>query len=259
MANIVLDERYSRTLFVSNDIRSPCYARLMTTPAAPISRRARPAKVPLTRELIVRTGLTVLDRDGMDALTMRKVALELDTGAASLYVYVKNREDLLVAMLDESIADVVPQSTSKRVPWQKRLTTLIDAGVEAMSRHQGLALVSFGSVPTGPNALLIVERMIALLKEGELDDTTISWAVDLLHLHMTAVAAEQSVHNDKASVGQTEAGHVRKAGEYFESLSAEKYPMIVGLGEHLMSGSGEKRASWGLKVLLNGIIHTPAG
>jgi AcrR family transcriptional regulator len=231
----------------------------MTTPATPISRRARPAKAPLTREVIVRTGLTVLDRDGMDALTMRKVAQELDTGAASLYVYVKNREDLLVAMLDEAIADVVPQSSSRRVSWQKRLTSLIDAAVEAMSRHQGLALVSFGTIPTSHNAMLIVERMIALLKEGELDDTTISWAVDLLYLYMTAVAAEQSAHNDKTSLGQTEAGNVQKVREHFEALSAERYPMIVSLGEHLMSGSGEQRASWGLKVLLNGIIHTPAG
>jgi AcrR family transcriptional regulator len=229
----------------------------MTTPA-PISRRARPAKVPLTRELIVRTGLMVLDRDGMDALTMRKVAQELDTGAASLYVYVKNRDDLLVAMLDEAIADVVPQTSSRRVPWQKRLTALIDGGVEAMSRHQGLALVSFGSIPTSHNAMLIVERMIALLKEGSLDDTTVSWAVDLLYLYMTAVAAEQSAHNDSASLGETEAGNVQKVREHFESLSAERYPMIVALGESLLSGSGDQRTSWGLKVLLNGIIHTPA-
>ncbi|HEV7979132.1 TetR/AcrR family transcriptional regulator C-terminal domain-containing protein [Amycolatopsis sp.] len=164
-----------------------------------------------------------------------------------------------MAMLDEAIVDVVPQSSSRRVSWQKRLTALIDAVVEAMSRHQGLALVSFGSVPTSHNAMLIVERVIALLKEGGLEDTTISWAVDLLYLYLTAVAAERSAYNDKASLGQTEAGNVRKVREHFESLSAEKYPMIVGLGEHLMSGSGEKRASWGLKVLLNGIIHTPAG
>lgn len=56
--------------------------------------------------MIVRTGLAVLDRDGMDALTMRKVAQELDTGSASLYVYVRNRDDLLTAMLDEALAAV---------------------------------------------------------------------------------------------------------------------------------------------------------
>ena len=121
---------------------------------------------------------------------MRKLAQELDTGAASLYVYVKNRDDLLTAMLDEALAEV-PLPTSRRGPWQKRLASLVEASIDAMARHQGLALVALGGVPTGLNALLILDRVIALLKEAGLDDATISWAVDLLHLYVTATAAEQ--------------------------------------------------------------------
>lgn len=229
----------------------------MTTPAAPVSRRDRPAKVPLTRELIVRTGLKVLDRDGMDALTMRRVAQELDTGAASLYVYVRNREDLLTAMLDEALADVVPPA-SRRGSWRKRLTALIEAAIAAMSRHQGLALVSMGAMPVEPNALLIVDRMIALLKEAELDETTISWAVDLLYLYIGASAAEHSVHQGRAALGGTEASSVSSAAERFAALSADRYPMVVAMREQLLSGDGDQRARWALKVLVNGILATPA-
>jgi AcrR family transcriptional regulator len=228
----------------------------MTTPATPISRRARPAKAPLTREVIIQTGLTVLDRDGMDALTMRKVAQELDTGAASLYVYVKNRDDLLAAMLDEALADVVPKVASG--PWRKRLTSLIEASIEAMARHQGLALVALGGVPNGLNALLILDSTLALLKEAGLDNATAAWAVDLLHLHITAAAAEHSAHNDMAASGQTEAGHLQHAHDHFASLPADRYPMIVAMREQLLSGSGDHRARWSLDVLLNGILSTPA-
>jgi AcrR family transcriptional regulator len=230
---------------------------MTTTPAAPVSRRARPAKAPLTRELIVQTGLKVLDRDGMDALTMRKLAQELDTGAASLYVYVKNRDDLLTAMLDEALAEV-PLPTSRRGPWQKRLASLVEASIDAMARHQGLALVALGGVPTGLNALLILDRVIALLKEAGLDDATISWAVDLLHLYVTATAAEQSAYNDKEALGQTEADNLQNADEHFASLPADRYPMIVAMREQLLAGSGDQRARWALKVLLNGILSTPA-
>lgn len=188
---------------------------------------------------------------------MRKVAQEMDTGAASLYVYVKNRDDLLAAMLDEALADV-PLPTSRRGPWQKRLTSLLEASIDAMARHQGLALVALGGVPTGRNTLLILDRVIALLKEAELDDATISWAVDLLHLYITATAAEQSVHHDKAALGQTEAGHLQHAGERFAALPADRYPMIVAMRDQLVAGNGDQRARWALKVLLNGILRTPA-
>ena len=185
---------------------------------------------------------------------MRKLAQELDTGAASLYVYVKNhvyvknRDDLLAAMLDQALADV-PLPTSRRGPWQKRLASLVEASIDAMARHQGLALVALGGVPTGLNALL---------KEAGLDDATISWAVDLLHLYITATAAEQSAYHDKEALGQTEAGNLQNADEHFASLPADRYPMIVAMREQLLAGSGDQRARWALKVLLNGILHTPA-
>ena len=63
------------------------------------STRDRPAKAPLSEAAIVDAALAVARTDGLAAVTMRRVAAELDTGAASLYVYVRNRDVLLRAML----------------------------------------------------------------------------------------------------------------------------------------------------------------
>ncbi|MCU1686043.1 MAG: TetR family transcriptional regulator [Amycolatopsis sp.] len=100
--------------------------------------------------------------------------------------------------------------------------------------------------------------MIALLKEAGLDDPTISWAVDLLYLFITACAAEQSVYVDKESEGQTEAGVVKALEDYYATVSAERYPMVFALRRQLMVGTGDERGSWALKVLINGILGTPA-
>ena len=218
---------------------------------APVSRRARPAKAPLSREVIVRAGLRILDLEGLDALTMRRVAKELDTGAASLYVYVKNREDLMAAMLDEALGQVDYSATGS---WQERLRAVVASTVEAMSRHEGLAIVALGSIPTGLNALVVLDRMLALLKEGGLDDLTASWAVDLIYLHATAAGAEQSAYDTKEWV---EAEHVADVDRHYASLSADRYPMITSMREQLLS-SGD-RETWGLQVLVNGILNTPAG
>ena len=82
------------------------------------STRDRPAKAPLSEAAIVDAALAVARADGLAAVTMRRVAAELDTGAASLYVYVRNRDELLHAMLDR-VAGEVP---------------LVEAGPEALAR-----------------------------------------------------------------------------------------------------------------------------
>ncbi|MFI6638787.1 TetR/AcrR family transcriptional regulator [Streptomyces sp. NPDC050504] len=220
-----------------------------TTPR-PISRRARPAKAPLSREVIVRTGLAVLDRDGLDALTMRRVAKELDTGPASLYVYVANRDDLMAAMLDEVLARVPLDAPGT---WREQLHAVAAATVAVMGRHEGLAAVALGAIPTGDNALLVLDRMLALLKRGGLDDTTAAWAVDLLYLHVAAAAAEQSTYDSK---GSDEESAITAADRRYAALPADRYPMVTSLRRALFSPGD--RDAWGLNVLINGILQTPA-
>ncbi|MEU4649366.1 GNAT family N-acetyltransferase [Nocardia fluminea] len=156
--------------------------------AAPVSRRARPAKVPLSRDLVIETGLRILDTEGSAALTMRRVAKELDTGAASLYVYVAHRDDLLTAMLDHVLSQVeVPTEGD----WRARVTQLVDSAIEALGRHDGLALVAFGRFPTTEHALGLIEQLLALLREAGLDPATATWAVDLIYRHIAAESVQR--------------------------------------------------------------------
>ncbi|MEU7216771.1 TetR/AcrR family transcriptional regulator [Nocardia iowensis] len=218
---------------------------------APVSRRARPAKAPLSREVIIETGLRILDQEGLAALTMRRVAQDLDTGAASLYVYVANRDDLMAAMLDH-VLGTIEQPTGGS--WRERLVALVQASVAAMSRHEGLAVVALGAIPTGTNALVLIDRLLALLAEGGVDERTNSWAVDLLFLYITAAAAEQSAYNTK---GMRAEAHLAEVEKRFAGLPADRYPMIVTMRESLMAGDGDARAQWALRVLIEGILATP--
>src|SRR6202012_6195275 len=70
------------------------------SPPRPRSTRDRPAKAPLSGEVILDTAMRILREEGLDAVTMRRLATELDTGPASLYVYIRNREELLNALFD---------------------------------------------------------------------------------------------------------------------------------------------------------------
>ncbi|GAA0459233.1 hypothetical protein Ade02nite_13190 [Paractinoplanes deccanensis] len=82
--------------------------------------RARP-RPGLTPELIVEAGRRLIERDGLDALTMRAVAAELDTAATSLYRHIADRDALLLAIL-ESIAAGLPVDVPGATPKERLLT-----------------------------------------------------------------------------------------------------------------------------------------
>lgn len=221
---------------------------------APISRRARPAKPPLSRETIVAVGLRVLESEGMSALTMRRVARELDTGAASLYVYVDNRDDLLVAMVDSALAAVVYPTSGT---WQEKVIAIVESQVAALTRHRGLAIASMGAIPASPNASLVGEHLVAALLESGVDQRTAAWGVDLIGLWASATAAEQTIYDERAANGLVEADYLQRIDEFYGSLDPAVYPLIHSMREVLLGGSGDDRAAWGLNVILNGIVATP--
>src|ERR1700729_1554030 len=90
-----------------------------TRPAG--SRRERPAKPALTREGIVATAMSLMRAEGVDRVTMRRLAQELDPGAASLYVYVRNTAELHAAMLEELLAAVDLSPVTAAGDWRDRL------------------------------------------------------------------------------------------------------------------------------------------
>jgi AcrR family transcriptional regulator len=228
---------------------------MRTREQEPVSRRSRRAKPPLSRETIAAAGLRVVDADGLGALTMRRVARELDTGAASLYVYVDNRDDLLAAMIDHELAAVVHPTTGT---WREKVAALVESQVTALTRHRSLAVAALGAIPISPNASLLGEHLLSALLESGIDERTAAWAVDLIGLWASAIAAEKTINDQRGAAGAVEADYLERIDEYYGTLDPAVYPTVLAMRAHLLSGSDEDRTSWGLDVILNGIVATPA-
>src|SRR5271165_5984830 len=97
----------------------------MKTSGRPRSTRDRPAKAPLSEEAIVDAAVAILKAEGLEAVSMRRVAAALDTGAGSLYVYVAGRDGLLEAMFDRIIA-AVKLETPDPSRWRAQLHSLLE-------------------------------------------------------------------------------------------------------------------------------------
>jgi AcrR family transcriptional regulator len=210
-----------------------------------ISRRNRPAKAPLSRDLIVSTALHVLERDGLSGLSLRRVATALDTGAASLYVYVANLEELHALMLDRALAAVQP-AEAPSLPWRDRLKAFLLAYLHVLYKRQGLAQLALSTIATGPNSLRIWEVLLGLLNEGGVNDLRAAWGIDLLTLYVTAIASEQSIRRER----DQGLGRVKST---LSTVSEKQFPLVFALKEALLSGGGEARGEWALDVMIDGI------
>ena len=126
-------------------------------------------KQPITREAIVATALRLLDRDGLDELSMRKVADELGTGAASLYWHVGSKEGLLDLVFEEVIGEHhVPDPEPER--WAEQLKEIAHEMRAVILRHRDIVRISIGRIPMGPNAMRFSERVLAVLRAGGVPD-----------------------------------------------------------------------------------------
>jgi AcrR family transcriptional regulator len=229
----------------------------MTRPSAPRSRRERPAKPPLSRDAIVAAALEIARTEGVEALSMRRLAQALDTGPASLYVYVADRDELHALLFDAAIGtiEIDPVDPAR---WREQLKELARRMVKMMAEDfPGIALLAMTHIPTGENAMRGVESMLTLLKAGGATDQAAAYAGDLLSLYVTAIAYEQSLYRKLYSDPEHEQREVQRLAERFGALDAERYPTLATLGPAMTRGDGQERFELGLDVIINGLLATP--
>jgi AcrR family transcriptional regulator len=114
-----------------------------------------------SRDEITATAVAIADREGLDAVSMRRVAADLGTGAASLYRYLQTRNDLLDLMIDATGAEFA--FTAPTGDW---LTELLDIGEQTraiMRRHPWLPPLLITRPVLGPNGLILLEHVLDAL------------------------------------------------------------------------------------------------
>ncbi len=224
----------------------------------PRSRRERPAKSALSRDAIVEAALAITREEGIDAVSMRRIAQALDTGPASLYVYVANRDELLELLFDAAIAEIETEPVDP-ARWREQLKALGHRMVAMMVEdYPGIAILAMTHIPVGDNALRVTESMLALLKAGGASDQAAAYAADLLSMYVTAIAYEQSLYATRYADPGHEMNEVEKIARRFATLDAERFPTMAALGPAMTRGDGDERFELGMDVLINGLLATPA-
>jgi AcrR family transcriptional regulator len=205
----------------------------------------------LSREVITGAALALVDAEGLDALSMRRVAERLDVQASALYGHVSGKQELIQLLLDRVAAEVeIPEPDPER--WQEQLREFARAARRVFGAHRDLAGASLANIPTGPNMLVLTDRMLALLKASGLPRQAVAYAADLLPQYVTAAVYEESLFIQRL---EREPDYFARVEAYFRAAPPERFPALADLVTEVMSpGEGpDARFEFGLEVLVRGL------
>ena len=220
-------------------------------------RRPRRRRDPISKEAIVATAIRIMDAEGLDALSMRRIADELGTGAASLYWHVGSKDGLLDLIFDELIGEVsIPDPDPPR--WREQVKEIARTQREVILRHPAAVRISIGRIPMGPNALRYSERTLAVLLAGGLPPRL---AVRGSHLLIAAVNGftldETGVDGLAAddSPAAAQAAAARAASGYLASLPPQQFPHLVSVAQEYADADRDARFDLLIDIFVDGLAR----
>ncbi|WP_018547918.1 TetR/AcrR family transcriptional regulator C-terminal domain-containing protein [Streptomyces sp. LaPpAH-108] len=169
-----------------------------------------------SRTAITAAAVALADAEGLDAVTMRRVAAEVGAGVMSLYTYAPDKETLLALMADH-VCGELPLTDPLTGDWRADLKTLAHRQRALMLRHPWLAATLLARPTSGPRALDFLEHALAALRPSGLDGA----ARLEVFAQLTAFVAGHVRHElARAAASDSPAPHAAEA-RYLAAMAAD--------------------------------------
>jgi AcrR family transcriptional regulator len=120
---------------------------------------------PLSREAIVRAAIEIADADGLEAVSIRRLATKLDARPMSLYSHIDRKGDLIDLMVDEVMAGAVIPGGPPTDDWREALRQIAQRTRESTRAHPWTIAAAFHRPFLGPNALRHIDQSLAAVSE----------------------------------------------------------------------------------------------
>jgi AcrR family transcriptional regulator len=222
-----------------------------TRPERPRRGRARA----LSRQQFVRAAIGIADREGLDALTMRRVAQQLGAGTMSLYWYVRGKDELIELMRDEVAGEQSLRQASG--DWRSDLATFARDTRASYLRHPWLASVLVGLPPIGPNSLRQDELALEIVRGLGLEFRTQAAFPAVVHCFVVGyVLGELDEQEVQRRTGASEQEWRASVAPYLEQvLASGQYPNLQRLLAEGEQGEQDADAAFELTlgIVLDGI------
>jgi AcrR family transcriptional regulator len=214
----------------------------------PTQTRAVPdRRAPLSRVRVLDTAIDLADRDGIDALSMRRLALELGVEAMSLYTHIRGKEDLLDGMAD-AVVGRIPEARRGQ-GWHEPLRALILGARSVMLRHPWAARVILSREQPGPATIRYLDAVAGTLLDG-------GFSVGLAHRSMHVLGSRllgfgQDLYDDAADDPEVAVTIARGLPPRFPSFAA--IALAASHEGDLGGCDDDVEFAFGLDLILDGL------
>ncbi len=228
----------------------------MVTTAEPEPQR--PPRLPLTRRRILSAAIELADREGIGAVTMRRVARQLGVEAMSLYHHVANKEDLLDGMVEEIVGEIEAELGGFGVQqgaedWQPRLRHVILTARRVMLRHPWAPAVIETRTKMPPTLVRYFEMLLGTMIEG-------GFGYDLAHHAMHALGSRALGFSQELFV-PADPTEQEESNDMLAAMMAE-LPYLVGMLGAISHDDPDSTLGWcddqtefefGIDLILDGL------
>jgi AcrR family transcriptional regulator len=187
--------------------------------------------------------------DGLERATMRRLAQELDTGPASIYVYFASTAALHAAILDQIIVNVWVDARPRKATWDSSVIRTLREYTVTLYGYPSLARSAMTLRPAGPNHLKLFDGLLYAMRLGGIARRPAAWGVDVLLQSATAMACEQSGRDESVDAVQEE----HPLATALHGTTARSHPGLAWAESELFSGTGQQRLEFSLRMHLAGI------
>lgn len=211
------------------------------TPQRRPSRGRRP-QLDLAR--IVEAGLRIVDEDGIEGLTLRRLARELGVTPMAVYWHVRDKAELLDRIGEQVLETVrVPAAEGD---WRRQLRDVHIAMLEPLLRHPNAVDLMIGRARFGPAGILLFERILSILLAAGLSAQAVFDAYQSLYLFQLGFMATARRSPEFIEVQ-------RQGAMYLRSLDPAAFPAIAGVAPVIGARTLVEQYETGLDVVIAGI------
>jgi AcrR family transcriptional regulator len=210
------------------------------------SRRAK-AGGPLSRTLILETALRITDRDGVESLSMRKLAKELGVKAMSLYNHVANKDDILDSIVDMVVGEIEIPNLHEN--WKTAMRRRANSAHEVLLRHPWSTIPLVSRVNAGPAMLRYVNATIGCLREAGFSLEIADRAWNAMDSHIYGFTLQE------LNFPLEEPEYSQAARDFLPQIPVHQYPYFYKLAQLVAEGgyTGVHDFEFGLELILDGL------
>jgi TetR/AcrR family transcriptional regulator, tetracycline repressor protein len=216
-----------------------------------VPRIGRPPR--LTRIQVVAAARLIAARQGVERLTMRRLADSVGVMPNALYSYFPDKNAILDGVLDDLLGDV--SRPGPRVNWRRGLVALMSSYRSLLLTQPGLIALTVSRPMLGPNAVRVREDILTLLRRGALDDADAVNAFFALFAYTTGFVAFETARPP----GQRDAKERTQAYQLHAGLPDEDFPSTRALARRLSKRPGNLEFERGLDAVISGFAGDAHG